>query len=345
MRALVYDGDDDFEVRDVERPDIRDPSDVIIAVECALSSGTDRHAFEDPDVREGRVFGAEFTGVVHAVGDDVTRFSTGDRVVAGVETRCEQCFFCEKGLYSHCTRGGWLLGNELDGGRAEYVRVPLADHNLYRIPASLSFTDAVLAMSSLPTGYEAAQRADVEHGDSVAVIGAGAIGLCALQCVSLFGPREVTVVDVVDSRLETATELGADRVVDAGDLDASEVLGRLNDGHGPDRVVEAGGFEETFRTAIHGVRPGGTVSVISVQEGPLELTKPPGTDEEFWGRNLTLRFGHVNARDIPLLLRLLEAGRLDPDPILTDEIALEEISGVDDIDGPDTIKTVIYPGG
>jgi alcohol dehydrogenase len=343
MRALVYDGDADFEVRDIPRPEIEEPTDVILDVECALSSGTDRHAFEAGDLPEGRIFGAEFTGVVDETGSKVAEFSVGDRVVPGVETHCGSCFYCTRGLRSHCERGGWLLGNEIDGGRAEYVRVPLADRNLHRIPDSLSFTDAVLAMSSLPTGYEAAERAGVEPGDSVAIIGAGAISLCASQCVQLRGPSEVIHVDIVESRLELARELGADRVVDAEETDALAALRESNDGRGPDRVIEAAGHDETFRLAIHGPRPGGTVSVISVQDGPLELTKPPDSAEEFWGRNLTLQFGHVNARNVPELLSFIEAGQLKPDPLLTKEIGLSEIDGVDDILGPEIIKTVIYP--
>lgn len=341
MKALVYDGVDDFTVRDIPKPEIQEPTDVIVEVDCALSSGTDAHVFEDSNLDaavEGRVFGADFAGTVAETGASIERFEPGDRVVPGVMTHCDDCFYCERELWAHCENGGWLLGYEIDGGRANYARIPLADKNLYHVPDSVTFEEVVLAMAGLPTGYEGAERGDIQPGDSVAIIGAGAIGLCALECVKLWGPAEIVVVDRIDTRMDVAETMGADRTIDGTETDPRDALESLNDGHGPDVVIEAGGNEATYQMALDSVQIGGTVSLIAYHHDTYDI--PFG---DVWDKNLDVRFGYVNADQIPKLVDLIDKGRIELEPILNNEIRLSDVDGIDDLVGPDILKTIIYP--
>ena len=338
MKALVFDGTDDFEVREVADPRIQEPTDVILEVECVLSSGTDEHLFDDPDIPEGRIFGADFVGVVHAIGDEVTGFEIGDRVVPGVMTHCGNCSYCQRGIWSHCEEGGWLVGYSLDGGRAEYVRIPLADGNLYSVPDSLENEDVVLAMAGLPTGYESAVRGEIDPGDTVAIIGPGAIGLCALESASLWSPRETIVVGRNDQRLSVAKRMGADHTINADASDAVDLLQDTNDGAGPDVVIETGGTEGAYLAALRAARVGGTVVLSGFHRSRYEMPF-----DKVWGNVLTVRFGYLSANRIPRLIDLIEAGRLDVTPVINNSIPLEEIRDKSDIMGPDILKTAIYP--
>jgi alcohol dehydrogenase len=336
MRALVFDGDDDYELREVPRPGLEEPTDAVLEVRCAVSSGTDKHLFDDPAVEEGRVLGPEFVGVVDEVGPEVARFEVGDRVVPATMTHCGRCFYCDRGEWANCTDGGWEMGYTRDGGRAEYARIRYADENLFRIPDALSFEDTVLAGSSLPTGWDGAKRGHIEPGDVVAIIGAGAIGLCTLACANLYGPAQVVVSDLLDARLDLADEMGADRTVDASETDPLETLGELNGGHGPDVVVEAGGFEETYDLALRAVRPGGTVSIIAYHDDTYEMPF-----DAVWSRNLTAEWGYLDGVDVPKALALVESGRLDLDPVLGERVALSGVEGFDQLESPESPKVVI----
>lgn len=336
MNALVFDGDDDYEVRDVPEPELEAPTDAILEVRCAVSSGTDKHLFDDPAVEEGRILGPEFVGVVHETGEAVTAVEVGDRVVPATMTHCGDCFYCERGEWANCTDGGWELGYTRDGGRAEYARIRYADENLFHVPDGLSDEEAVLAGSSLPTGWDGARRGDIDPGDTVAIVGAGAIGLCTLACADLYGPLEVVVTDLLDARLELADRMGADGTVDASETDPLEALRELNDGHGPDVVVEAGGFEETYELALRTVRPGGTVSVIAYHDDTYGT--PFG---DVWSKNLTVEWGYVDGIDVPKALSLVDAGRLDLDPVLGERVALSDVEGFDRLESPGSPKVVI----
>ena len=336
MKAIVFDGTDDYEVRDVPKPAIEEETDAILDVRCALSSGTDKHLFDDPVVEEGLILGPEFVGVVHEVGEEVTEFDVGDRVVPATMTHCGDCFFCEQGEWANCVDGGWELGYTRDGGRSEYARIRYADENLFRIPDSLSFEDAVLAAASLPTGWDGAKRGQIEPGDTVAIVGAGAIGLCTLACANLYGPAEVVVTDLHDVRLEIAAEMGADRTINASDGDPLEALRELADGRGPDVVIEAGGFEATYDLALRAVRPGGTVSIIAHHDETYEM--PFG---DVWSRNLSVEWGYVDGTAVEKMLALVEAGRLELAPVLGDRISITDVTGFDQLERPESPKVVI----
>lgn len=336
MKALVFDGDDDYEVRDVPKPGPEEPTDAVLEVRCALSSGTDKHLFDDPTVEEGRILGPEFVGVVHEVGDEVTAFEVGDRVVPATMTHCGDCFYCARGEWANCIDGGWELGYTRDGGRAEYARIRYADENLFHVPDALSDEDAVLAAASLPTAWDGAARGHIEPGDVVAIVGAGAIGLCTLACANLYGPARVVVSDLLDARLDLAERMGADATIDAEETDALEELRGLNGGHGPDVVVEAGGFEETYDLALRAVRPGGNVSIIAYHDDTYEMPF-----DAVWSKNLTAEWGYLDGVEVPKMLALVESGRLELDPVLGERVALTDVEGFDQLESPGSPKVVI----
>src|ERR1700710_241467 len=287
MKALVYHGPDNKAWEDVPDAAIQEPTDVVVHVDTTTICGTDLHilAGDVPAVTEGRILGHEAVGRITAVGNAVSSFEVGDRVLVPAITRCGRCEYCQRNMPSHCqTVGGigWILGHLIDGTQAEAVRVPYADTSLYLLPEDVSDEKAIFLADSLPTGYEVGVLAGgVRPGDTVAVVGAGAVGLSAILTTGLWGAARVIAVDSNKFRLDKARDFGATETVEAGENTVAEVLA-LTDGLGVDVSIEAVGYPETLRTAAALVRPGGTIANIGVHGTPVELPM-----QEMWIQNVT----------------------------------------------------------
>lgn len=310
MKALVYHGPGAKAWEDVPDAAVQEPTDVVVRVDTTTICGTDLHILQGDvaAVTDGRILGHEAVGTVTAVGDAVRAFAVGDRVLVPAITQCGRCEYCGRGMPSHCqTVGGigWIFGHLIDGTQAELVRVPFADTSLYAVPDGVTNEQAIFLADSLPTGYEVGVLAGrVRPGDTVAVVGAGAVGLAAILTTGLWGASKVIAVDSNKFRLEKALEFGATDAFEAGPDTRSDVLG-LTDGLGVDVAIEAVGYPETLQTAASLVRPGGRIANIGVHGVPVELPM-----QEMWIQNLTLTMGLVDTVSIPTLLKMVASGRI-----------------------------------
>src|SRR6201994_4592796 len=347
MKALVYQGPGKKEWKDVADPAIQEPTDAVVRVDTTTICGTDLHILHGdvPAVTEGRVLGHEAGGTVTAVGDGVKSFAVGDRVLVPAITKCGRCAYCQRGMPSHCqTVGGigWIFGHLIDGTQAESVRVPFADTSLYSVPEGVSDDQAIFLADSLPTGYEVGVLAgQVRPGDTVAVVGAGAVGLSAILTTGLWGASRVIAVDSNKFRLDKALEFGATDVVEAGPSTVSEVMA-LTDGLGVDVSIEAVGYPETLLTAASLVRPGGTIANIGVHGTPVEL---PMQDMSL--QNVTLTMGLVDTVSIPTLLKMVAGGRIPAEKMGTHSFTFDQMDDAYSVFGNaaahSALKVVITP--
>ena len=325
MKAAVYHGPGVRRWEDVPDARVQDPTDVVVRVDTTTICGTDLHILQGdvPAVTDGRILGHEAVGTVTEVGAAVTSFSVGDRVLVPAITKCGRCQYCQKGLPSHCqTVGGigWILGHLIDGTQAELVRVPYADTSLYSVPDDVTNEQAIFLADSLPTGYEVGVLAGgVKPGDTVAVVGAGAVGLSAILTTGLWGASKVIAIDTNKFRLTKALEFGATDIVEVGPSTVAEVLA-LTDGLGVDVSIEAVGYPQTLLTAISLVRPGGTVANVGVHGVPVELPM-----QDLWIHNLTLTMGLVDTVSIPTLLKMVSSGRIPAEKMGTHAFTFEQI--------------------
>src|ERR1700733_10246026 len=249
MKALVYHGPGKRAWEDKPRPAIQDPRDAIVRVTTSTICGTDLHILKGdlPAVTDGRVLGHEGIGVVENVGTGVSEFHIGDKVIISCVTACLRCDFCRKGMYSHCRHGGWILGNALDGTQAEYVRIPHADGSLYRFPAAGDEETFVMLSDILPTGFECGVlNGQVKPGDTLAIVGAGPVGLAVLMTAQFYSPAAIIMIDLDDKRLEVAKTFGATNLVNSADGKAAQHVMELTEGAGVDVAIEAVGLPATF---------------------------------------------------------------------------------------------------
>ncbi len=325
MKAATFQGVGEVKVIDVPKPQLRDSSGVLLKVTLGAICGSDLHAYHGRiPMSAGELLGHEFVGVVEEAGSEVKRFKPGDRVVASFYTSCGHCPLCRKGWFNECinmaTFGfGEVLGG-LGGGQAEYIVVPLADHSMEPIPAGMTDEQAIFVGDILSTGMFAAERAEIKPGDAVAVIGAGPVGLLATMCAQLYGPARVFVVDMVESRLEIAQELGG-IPINASRTHPVQAIAGQTGGIGADSSIEAVGATASVETAIQCVRGGGTVSVVGV---PSEFTAD-FPYYHMWEKSLTFRSGRCNVqRYMRPLLDLIAAGRLHPEKIISHRMKLDQ---------------------
>ena len=325
MKAIVFQGEREVALDDVPRPTVQGPNDALLRVSLSSICGSDLHIYHSrTPVNPGAILGHEFTGVVEEVGSGVTRFKPGDRVVSSFFTSCGHCLYCRRNWFSQCedkaTFGHGEYFGGLGGGQAEYCAVPSADQTLEPIPDGMSDEQAIFVGDILSTGFFGAERADIRPGDTVAVVGAGPVGLMAVMCAQLFGPARVFAIDMVDDRLELAQQLGA-VPVNGGNTHPAEVLKQATGDHGVDASIECVGAQATVETAIHSVRGGGTISMVGV---PAEIVG------EFpymrmWMKDLTFRSGYCNVQAyMRPLLDLIAAGKLDPTAIISHRMRLDE---------------------
>jgi alcohol dehydrogenase len=325
MKALVFHGPGQRTWETVPDPSLQDPTDAIVRVDTSTICGTDLHILKGdvPAVEPGRTLGHEAVGTVVEAGDAVTTLEPGDRVLVSCITSCGRCRFCKEGRYGLCTGGGgWIFGHLIDGLQAEYARVPFADTSVYRLPADLTDEQVVFLADILPTAYEVGVLAGrVEPGDTVAIVGAGPIGLAAVMTAKLLTPGRIVVIDLADARLEKAREFGADVTINNGRTDAAAEVMELTEGLGADVAIEAVGVPETFELCTELIRPGGRVANVGVHGHPATLHL-----ERLWIRDVTITTGLVDTFTIPKLLRLIAEGRLDPTPFATHRFELEEMT-------------------
>ena len=326
MRALVHDGHGNIALLNRPLPKLLESTDAIVRVTRSTICTSDLHIMRGavPRALPDTVLGHEFVGVVEEVGAGVTLFSPGDRVAVNCETFCGTCFYCRHGWVNNCEHGGWLLGCTIDGCQAEYVRVPFADNAFTRIPDSVSDEDALFLGDILATGWWGARLAQIEAGSTVAVIGAGPVGLTTMMCARLAEPERIIALDVDESRLQRAAEHGlADVTINPAEksLDTVESLVRTAaHGRGADCVIEAAGGDDTFEMAWRIARPNATVVLSAMYEHDQVLPLP-----RMYGKNLTFKTGGVDASGLDEVMALIAVGKLDTSLLISRRYPLSDI--------------------
>jgi alcohol dehydrogenase len=330
MKALVYHGPGQKSWDDVPDPRIVDATDAIIGVDATTICGTDLHILKGdlPDTAEGRILGHEAVGTVEAVGSAVTTIKPGDRVVVSCVSACGRCRYCREARYGQCLGGGgWILGYQIDGTQADFVRVPFADTSTYLIPAGLDDEAVLMLADILPTAYEVGVvNGGIRPGDTVAIVGAGPIGLSAIMGARLFSPSHIVAVDLADTRLEAAKQFGADVTVNPSRQDPAQVIAELTEGLGVDVAIEAVGVAETFEMCTRLIRPGGRVANVGVHGKPATLHL-----EDLWTRDVTITTGLVDTWSTPTLLKLLRTGQLDAQKFITHRFTLGQVMEAYDV--------------
>lgn len=323
MLAYTYIEHGKFELIEKPKPGLKAPRDAIVRVTLGSICTSDLHIKHGsvPRALPGTTVGHEMVGIVEQVGADVTSIRPGDRVTVNVETFCGECFFCRHGYVNNCTdaNGGWALGCRIDGGQAEYVRVPYADQGLNRIPDAVSDEQALFVGDVLATGFWAARISEITEEDTVLIIGAGPTGICTLLCVMLKQPRRIIVCEKSPERIRLVREHYPDvQVVEPEDC--REIVLRSSDHGGADVVLEVAGTDDTFRLAWECARPNAIVTVVALYDRPQVLPLP-----DMYGKKLTFKTGGVDGCDCAEILRLIEEGKIDTTPLITHRFPLNEI--------------------
>ena len=323
MLAYTYQKHGCFALQEKSKPVIQNERDAIVRVTLASICTSDLHIKHGsvPRAVPGITVGHEMVGIVEEVGSSVTTVKPGDRVTVNVETFCGECFFCQNGWVNNCTDpdGGWALGCRIDGGQAEYVRVPYADQGLNRIPNSVSDEQALLVGDVLATGYWAAKISEIKPQDTVLIIGAGPTGICTLQCVQLNNPRRIIVCDKDPCRLKFVRDHYPE-VLTVGPEQVKDLVLTYSSHGGADVVLEVAGSDETFRMAWDCARPNAIVTVVALYDRPQVLPLP-----EMYGKNLIFKTGGVDGCNCAETLELIAEGKLDTTPLITHTYSLQDI--------------------
>ena len=323
MKALVYHGPGKCAWEDKPRPTIQAPGDCIVRISTSTICGTDLHILKGdlPAVTDGRILGHEGIGVIEQVGPAVSEFKVGDKVIISCVTACLKCDFCKRGMYSHCRHGGWILGNTIDGTQAEYARIPQADGSLYRFPAGADEEAMVMLSDILPTGFECGVlNGQVKPGDTVAIVGAGPVGLAVLLTAQFYSPAAIFMIDLDDKRLAVAKTFGATTVINSADGKAAQRVMELTDKAGVDVAIEAVGVPATFAICQEIVAAGGRIANVGVHGKPVELHL-----EKLWDRNIAITTRLVDTVTTSMLLKVVRAGTLQPSKLVTHRFALNDI--------------------
>ncbi|MGZ5224407.1 MAG: zinc-dependent alcohol dehydrogenase family protein [Burkholderiales bacterium] len=323
MKALVYLGPAKKGLQERPKPEITAPTDAIVKITKTTICGTDLHILKGdvPSCQPGRVLGHEGVGVVEKVGPAVTAFKSGDRVLISCISACGKCIYCRKLMYSHCTSGGWILGNSIDGTQAEFVRIPYADTSLYHLPDGADEEALVMLSDILPTGFECGVlNGKVQPGSTVAIVGAGPIGLATLLTAQFYSPAEIIMIDLDDNRLQVAKRFGATAVVNSADGKAAETVMKMTGERGVDTAIEAVGIPATFELCEKIVAPGGTIANIGVHGTKVDLHL-----ENLWDRNITITTRLVDTVSTPMLLDTLRSHKIDPKVLITHHFTLDRI--------------------
>ncbi len=323
MKALVYQGPGKKSVEERPKPVITHSSDAIIKMTKTTICGTDLHILKGdvPTCSPGRILGHEGIGVIESIGDSVTGFQPGDKVLISCITSCGKCEYCRRGMYSHCLNGGWILGNTIDGTQAEYVLIPQADTSLYKIPEKADEESIVMLSDILPTGYECGVlNGKVSPGCTVAIVGAGPIGLSTLLSSQFYSPAEIIMIDVDENRLELAKRLGATITINNKDGKAVDKVLELTQGRGVDSAIEAVGIPDTFVLCENIVNPGGVIANVGVHGKKVDLHL-----ERLWSQNITITTRLVDTVTTPLLLKSLCSKKIKPQLLISHRFQFADI--------------------
>jgi alcohol dehydrogenase len=324
MKALVYQGPGKKDWIEKAKPEVQKPTDVIVKITRTTICGTDLHILKGdvPAVTEGRTLGHEGVGVVEAVGSAVENFKPGDTVLVSCVTSCGKCANCKRQLYAHCADGGWILGHLIDGTQAEYVRIPHGDNSLYPVPAGADEEALVMLSDIMPTGLEiGVQAGGVKPGDTIAIVGAGPVGMSILLTAQFYSPGRIIMIDMDPSRLALARQFGATDTIQVGAEDAvARVSLEMTGSLGVDVAIEAVGVPATFDICQKIVSAGGNIANVGVHGKPVELHI-----EELWIKNINISMGLVCTSTTPMLLKTLSSGKLDPARLVTHRFAMDDI--------------------
>lgn len=323
MKAYTYISEGNFELREKEKPVIIHERDAVVKVTLASICSSDLHIKHGsvPRAVPGITVGHEMVGTVEEIGSKVTNVKPGDRVTVNVETFCGDCFFCKNGFVNNCTdkNGGWALGCRIDGGQAEYVRVPFADQGLNKIPDSVTDRQALFVGDVLATGFWAARISEITKDDTVLIIGAGPTGICALLCTMLKNPKRIIVCEKDENRIRFINEHYPD-VLTVLPEECFEFVKSRSEHGGADRVLEVAGAESTFKLAWQCARPNAIVTVVALYDKPQVLPLP-----DMYGKNLIFKTGGVDGCDCEETLNLIAQGKLNTEPLITHTYSLAEI--------------------
>jgi alcohol dehydrogenase len=323
MKALVYLSPGKKGLVDRPKPAIAAPTDAIVRITNTTICGTDLHILRGdvPTCKPGRILGHEGVGVVEAVGAAVTVFKPGDRVLISCISACGKCEYCRRQMYSHCTSGGWILGNTIDGTQAQFVRIPHADTSLYPIPHGADEEALVMLSDIMPTGFECGVlNGKVVPGGVVAIVGSGPIGLAALLTAQFYSPAQIIMIDLDDNRLEVAKRFGATATINSTNGKAAAAVMKLTGERGVDTAIEAVGVPATFELCEQIVAPGGVIANIGVHGKPVALHL-----ERLWDRNITMTTRLVDTVSTPMLLNILASHKMDPKLLITHHFSLDNV--------------------
>ena len=327
MKALVYrtpgKGRGRPSWEDQPHPLLLHAEDAIVRITTTTICGTDLHILKGdlPAVTDGRVLGHEGIGVIEQVGNGVTSFKVGDKVIISCVTACMKCDLCRKGMLSHCRAGGWILGNLIDGTQAEFVRIPYADGSLYHFPDGGDEESMVMLSDALPTGFECGVlNGQVKPGDTIAIVGAGPVGLAVLLTSQFYSPARIFVIDLDDNRLALAKKFGATNLVNSSDGKAVENIMKQTAGEGVDVAIEAVGTPATFDICQGIVGAGGRLANVKVHGKPVSLQL-----QKLWDRNIVLTTRLVDTVTVPMLLKVVLSGKVEPAKLITHRFDLSDI--------------------
>ena len=323
MKALVYHGAGRKSWEEKPKPAIQLPTDAVVKILKTTICGTDLHIMKGdvPEVIDGRIIGHEGVGIIEETGSAVSNFKKGDHVIISCITSCGKCGYCKKGMYSHCENGGWILGHLIDGTQAEYVRIPYADNSLYPIPAGADEEALVMLSDILPTGFECGVlNGQVKPGDTIAIVGAGPIGIATLLTAQLYTPAEIIMIDLDSNRLEVAKTFGATHVINSNDKDVAEQVLSLTNGIGVDVAIEAVGIPATFELCEAIVGAGGHIANIGVHGKSASLHL-----ETLWSKNITITTRLVDTVTTPMLFKTVQSKKIQPNQLITHRFKLGQI--------------------
>lgn len=324
MKAYTYINKGEFALIDKPKPTIIEPTDAIVRVTLGSICSSDLHIKHGsvPRAVPGITVGHEMVGIVEQLGAEVKGVNVGDRVTVNVETFCGECFYCKHGYVNNCTspHGGWALGCRIDGGQTEYVRVPLAEQGLNRIPDSVSDEQALFVGDVLATGFWAARISEITKEDTVLIIGAGPTGICTLLCVMLKQPKRIIVCEQSEERCNFVKQHYPNVLLTTPD-ECEDFVKNNSDHGGADRVLEVAGGKDTFQLAWRTARPNAIVTVVALYNEAQTLPLP-----DMYGKNLTFKTGGVDGCDCEEVLQLIEEGKIDTTPLITHRFPLSRIA-------------------
>ncbi len=328
MKALVYHGDHKIALEEKPRPTIKNTTDAIVKILKTTICGTDLGIYKGKNLymKDGIILGHEGIGIIEEIGNGVSQFKVGDKVIISCITSCGSCEYCKKQLYSHCKDGGWILGHMIDGVQAEYARIPHADNSLYKIPNTIDDDVAVMLSDILPTGHEiGVQYGNVKPGDAIAVVGAGPVGMSVLITAQFYSPAIIIMIDLDENRLEMAKLFGATHVLKPNE-NIEEEIKKIVGEEGVDVAIEAVGIPQTWDICQNIVKPGGNIANVGVHAKKVDFQI-----QDLWIKNLTITTGLVNTNTTPMLLKAVAANKLPFDKLITHHYKLSEIEKAYDV--------------